>query len=61
MSGKNSKRLRRKAEKLAMEASTRFIMDNGPLIMDRAIQAIKGLPLEERQKIADAIIRGNDA
>ncbi len=60
MSGKSDKRIRRMATNKALETVNDFVKANAVQIMDRAIQAIKGLPLEERQKIADAIIRGNE-
>ena len=61
MSAKSDKLIRRMATSQALETVNEYIAANGVQIMDRAIQAMKGLPIEERQKIADAIIRGNEA
>ena len=61
MSAKTDKKTRRIATKQAIETVNSYVANNGPLIMQRAIEAIKGLPLENRQKIAEDILRGNDA
>ena len=60
MSTKNDKKTRRIATAFAVKTVNEFVAQNAPAIMGRCIETLKSLPLEERQKIADAILKGNE-